>query len=49
MGIEVIMLTGDNERTANSIGAKMGIKRVIAQILPHQKEQMISKLWLEMG
>jgi Cu+-exporting ATPase len=44
MGIEVIMLTGDNERTANSIGAKLGIKRVIAQVLPHQKEQMIAKL-----
>jgi Cu+-exporting ATPase len=44
MGIEVIMLTGDNERTANSIATKLGIKRVIAQVLPHQKEQMISKL-----
>jgi Cu+-exporting ATPase len=35
------MLTGDNERTANSIAAKLGIKRIIAQVLPHQKEQMI--------
>ena len=44
MGIEVIMLTGDNERTANSIAANLGISRVRAQVLPHQKEQMISKL-----
>jgi P-type Cu+ transporter len=44
MGIEVIMLTGDNERTAQAIASKLGIDRVIAQVLPHQKEQVISKL-----
>ena len=43
-GIEVIMLTGDNERTANAVASKLGIKRVIAQVLPHQKEEIISKL-----
>lgn len=44
MGKEVIMLTGDNERTANYIGSRLGIDRVIAQVLPQQKEEIISKL-----
>ncbi|HYY40790.1 MAG TPA: HAD-IC family P-type ATPase [Nitrososphaera sp.] len=44
MGIEVIILTGDNERTAYAIASKLGIERVIAQVLPQQKEQVISKL-----
>jgi len=44
MSMEVIMLTGDNERTANTIASKLGIKRVIAQVLPQQKEEVISKL-----
>jgi P-type Cu+ transporter len=44
MGIEVIMLTGDNERTAQAIASKLGIDRVIAQVLPQQKEQVISEL-----
>jgi Cu+-exporting ATPase len=44
MGIEAIMLTGDNERTANAIASKLGIERVIAQVLPHQKEEVIAKL-----
>lgn len=43
-GIEVIMLTGDNENTANAIASKLGIKKVIAQVLPQQKEQIIAKL-----
>ena len=41
---EVIMLTGDNERTANYIAARLGIQRVIAHVLPQQKEELISKL-----
>jgi Cu+-exporting ATPase len=44
MGIEVIMLTGDNERTAKAIASKLGIKRVIAQVLPQEKEEVIAKL-----
>ncbi len=44
MGIEVIMLTGDNERTAKAIASKLGIDRVIAQVLPQQKEEVIANL-----
>ena len=44
MGIEVMMLTGDNERTAKAIASKLGIDRVIAQVLPQQKEEVIAKL-----
>ena len=49
MGIEVIMLTGDNERTAKAIASKLGINRIIAQVLPQQKEEMIAKLRAEVG
>jgi P-type Cu+ transporter len=44
MGIEVVMLTGDNERTAKAVASKLGIDRAIAQVLPQEKEQVISKL-----
>ena len=44
MGIEVIMLTGDNERTAKAIASKLGIDRVIPQVLPQQKEEVIANL-----
>lgn len=42
--IEAIMLTGDNERTAKAVASKIGIKRVIAQVLPHQKEEIVNNL-----
>ncbi|HYZ60290.1 MAG TPA: heavy metal translocating P-type ATPase [Nitrososphaeraceae archaeon] len=44
MGIKVIMLTGDNERTAKAVASKLGIDRVIAQVLPQEKERVISRL-----
>ncbi len=42
--IEIIMLTGDNEKTAKSIARKLGIDNVLAEVLPNQKEEMIKKL-----
>lgn len=44
MGVDVIMLTGDNERTARAIASKLGIDQVIAQVLPQEKEQVVAKL-----
>jgi P-type Cu+ transporter len=44
MGVEVVMLTGDNERTARVVASKLGIDKVIAQILPQEKEQVITRL-----
>ena len=44
MGIRVVMLTGDNERTARAIGAQAGVDEVIAGVLPDGKEAVISRL-----
>ncbi len=44
MGIEVIMLTGDNEKTANAIGRQVGVDKVISGILPQGKERIVREL-----
>ena len=44
MGIRVVMLTGDNERTAKAIGAQAGVDEVIAGVLPDGKESVIRRL-----
>ena len=44
MGIQVVMLTGDNERTARAIGAQAGVDQVIAGVLPDGKESVIRSL-----
>ncbi|TAN30387.1 MAG: copper-translocating P-type ATPase [Castellaniella sp.] len=47
LGIETIMLTGDHERTAAAVAAELGIKRVIASVLPGQKAEEVRRLQLE--
>ena len=47
MGIEVVMLTGDNQRTAKAIADRVGIKRILAEVRPDQKAQTIQSLQVQ--
>lgn len=47
MGLKVVMLTGDNEKTANAIGRQAGVDNVIADVLPDGKASVIQKLRAE--
>ena len=47
LGIDVVMLTGDNQRTADAIGRELGVTKVIAEVLPQDKEAVIASLQTE--
>jgi len=47
MGIEVIMLTGDHEKTAKAIGKELGIEKILAGVLPQGKAERIKEIQKE--
>src|SRR5699024_2693023 len=44
MGLEIYMITGDNERTAKAIANEIGIKNVLAEVLPENKAEVVEKI-----
>lgn len=47
IGIETVMITGDNLATANAIGKKLGIKKILAEVMPQDKEREVKKIQKE--
>lgn len=47
MGLSVVMLTGDHEKTAKAIQRELGIERVVAEVLPQDKEKEVRRLQAE--
>ena len=47
LGIDVVMLTGDNERTAQAIASQVGIDQVVAQVLPEEKAEKVKEIQLQ--
>jgi Cu+-exporting ATPase len=49
MGLDTVILTGDNKRTGEAIGRKVGVRRVLANVMPHEKTAEIKRLQEEVG
>jgi poly-gamma-glutamate capsule biosynthesis protein CapA/YwtB (metallophosphatase superfamily) len=49
LGITPIMLTGDNRETATQVGAEAGVSRIVAEVLPAEKQQVVKELQQEFG